>query len=165
MRICQWGWCQPAVGLEETLNPAGGKWAAVEPLLAHCDTRSGSSSLSLPERCCPSEDGRHNKREEARNADRERTINEHVLCLCDELNMNREVYKLSSVGSHRNILVSLWNTAGSFLDAYRMVRRLCRVAFHLFSVLTPRLFLKHLTMSPTRATDPGRTMWWHSGLA
>lgn len=27
----------------------------------------------------------------------------------------------------------------------------------LFSVLTLRLFLKHLTMSPTRETDPRRT--------
>lgn len=76
-------------------------------------------------------------------------------------------YKLGSVGSHGNILsmVSSCNTAGSFLDAYRMVRRLCRVAFHLFCVLILRLFLKHLTMSPARATDPGRTMWWHSVLA
>lgn len=104
MRICRWGWCRPAVGLEETLNPAGGKWAAAESLLVHCETRSGSSSLGLPECCCPSEDERNDKREGASNAKRERTIVEHVLYICDELNMNREVYKLGSVGSHRNLL-------------------------------------------------------------
>lgn len=32
------------------------------------------------------------------------TIVEHVLYIYDELNMNRDVYKLGPVGSHRNIL-------------------------------------------------------------
>lgn len=35
----------------------------------------------------------------------------------------------------------------------------------LFSVLTLRLFLKNLTMSPTRETDPRRKLWWLTILA
>lgn len=34
-------------------SPAGGKLAAAENLLDHCDTLSGFSSLGLPEGSCP----------------------------------------------------------------------------------------------------------------